>query len=97
MLKEVRKSKGLTQKELSKLSRINLKTIQKYEQGVIDINNANIYTLYKLANVLKCDIIYLFTDKKVISEIIKYELFNTQSDFESDIRDIIEVIKWINT
>lgn len=73
MLKEVRKSRGLTQKELSKLSLINLKTIQKYEQGVIDINNANIYTLYKLANTLNCHIWELLTDNAIIYEILLYE------------------------
>ena len=73
MLKEVRKSRGLTQKELSKLSGINLKTIQKYEQGVIDINNANIYTLYKLANTLNCYIWQLLTDVETTYEIMLYE------------------------
>ena len=73
MLKKVRKSKGLTQKELSELSGINLKTIQKYEQGVIDINNANIYTLYKLANTLNCHIWELLTDNETNYEILLYE------------------------
>ena len=73
MLKEVRKSKGLTQKELSKLIGISLKTIQKYEQGVIDINNANIYTLYKLANTLNCYIWQLLTDNEIEYEIMLYE------------------------
>lgn len=76
MLKEVRKSRKLTQKELNKLSGINLKTIQKYEQGVIDINNANIYTLYKLANVLNCNLIELLTNEKIINEIYVYEYNN---------------------
>ena len=76
MLKEVRKSRGLTQKELSELSEINLKTIQKYEQGVIDINNANIYTLYKLANALNCNLIELLTNEKIINEIYVYEYSN---------------------
>lgn len=73
MLKEVRKSRGLTQKELSELSGINLKTIQKYEQGVIDINNANIYTLYKLANTLNCYIWQLLIDNEINYEILLYE------------------------
>ena len=76
MLKEVRKSRGLTQKELSELSEINLKTIQKYEQGVIDINNVNIYTLYKLANTLNCNLIELLTNEKIINEIYVYEYSN---------------------
>ena len=51
-LKENREKAGLTQKELSERSGVNLRTIQNYEQGYKDINKAQVLSLYKLAKAL---------------------------------------------
>lgn len=51
-LKESRERAGLTQKELSERSGVNIRTIQNYEQGYKDINKAQGLSLYKLARVL---------------------------------------------
>lgn len=55
-LKKYRKNMGISQAELSKLSGINLRNIQMYEQQVISIDNAKVNILYKLARVLHCNI-----------------------------------------
>ena len=51
-LKETRERAGLTQKELSERSGVNLRTVQNYEQGYKDINKAQGLSLYKLAKAL---------------------------------------------
>lgn len=55
-LKRIRESKGLSQSKLSESSGVNLQMIQKYEQGVKDINKAQGETLYKLAQALNCNV-----------------------------------------
>lgn len=51
-LKEARERAGLTQKELSERSGVNIRTVQNYEQGYKDINKAQGLSLYKLAKAL---------------------------------------------
>ena len=51
-LKKNRKRAGLTQKELSERSGVNIRTIQDYEQGRKFINKAQGLSLYHLANAL---------------------------------------------
>ena len=51
-LKENRERTGLTQKELSERSGVNIRTIQDYEQGRKLINKAQGLSLYRLANAL---------------------------------------------
>lgn len=63
-LKRIREQCGLSQSRLSKLSGVNLQMIQKYEQGVKDINRAHVDTLYKLSYILCCDIPDLMEFKK---------------------------------
>lgn len=55
-LKVIREARGLSQAELSKLSGVNLRSIQLYEQKVNDIDKAQAQTLYKLTRVLGCNI-----------------------------------------
>lgn len=54
-LKKIRLERGYSQAKLSELSGVNLRMIQHYEQGVKDINLAQANTLYKLAQVLECN------------------------------------------
>jgi transcriptional regulator with XRE-family HTH domain len=51
-LSSLRKSKGLTQEELSDLAKINLRTIQRIENGVTDPRSS---TLKRICDVLKVD------------------------------------------
>lgn len=55
-LKETRKIKGMSQKELSDSSGVNVRLIQDYEQGHKNINNAKAITVYKLSEALGCNV-----------------------------------------
>ena len=55
-LKTIRESRGLSQSELAKLSGVNLRSIQMYEQKINNIDKAQAGTLYKLSRVLGCTI-----------------------------------------
>ena len=51
-LKQVRKDKGLTQKELAEATGLSLRTLQHYEQGSKDLNMAAAITVYAIAQAL---------------------------------------------
>lgn len=51
-LKEARQSVGLTQAELANIAQIKLRTLQEYEQGKKDINQAAAFTVFRLACAL---------------------------------------------
>lgn len=55
-LKTIRESRGVSQSELAKLSGVNLRSIQMYEQKINDIDKAQAGTLYKLSRVLGCTV-----------------------------------------
>lgn len=54
-LHNLRKTSGLTQKELSELAGVNLRTLQQYEIGSKDINKASGKTINSLALALHCN------------------------------------------
>ena len=54
-LKELRLATGYTQAELSECSGVNIRMIQKYENGDKDLNKTQGITLYKLACALECN------------------------------------------
>ena len=74
MLKKLRHDKSLSQSQLSTGSGVNLKMIQKYEQGVKDINKAKLDTLLKLCNTLECDLLDIITEPELESLIETYEI-----------------------
>ena len=53
-LKKMRECRGLSQSELAKLSGVNLRSIQMYEQGNNDIDKAQGSTIYRLSHVIGC-------------------------------------------
>ena len=55
-LKELRESRGLSRREVSQLSGINLRSLQDYEQGHKQIISAKGETLYRLSLALGCTI-----------------------------------------
>lgn len=55
-LRKTRENRQLSQGELAKLSGVNVRSIQLYEQRVNDIDKAQAKTLYKLSRVLGCNI-----------------------------------------
>lgn len=55
-LKRIREERNITQAKLSEITGVNLQMIQKYEQGVKDINKAQGITLHNIAQALECKI-----------------------------------------
>lgn len=53
-LKLIRQKAELSQKELSEISGVPLRTIQQYEQGQKNINSAKAETVLKFAKALEC-------------------------------------------
>ena len=47
---------GISQQKLADLSGVSKRTIEKYEQGENDINNARVNIVYRLATALSCSI-----------------------------------------
>ena len=73
-LQEIRKKRGYSQSELSLLTNISVKTIQKYEIGERNIDGAKLETLCDLAIALDvdvCDIIASPTLKAKIKMTMK--------------------------
>lgn len=58
-LKHLRKSAGLSQRELSEMSGVPLRTIQQYEQRQKNINKAQAEYLFMLSRVLCCEVDFL--------------------------------------
>ena len=71
MLKEIRESRGMSQKDLAEATDIPKRMIQAYEQGYRDINGAKLTTLVTFANVLNCSIDQIVTDESLIAKINK--------------------------
>lgn len=59
LLQIKRKARGLTQHELATRSGVSIRTLQYYEQGVLDINKASAATVCRLALALDCEMISL--------------------------------------
>lgn len=65
-LKQIREQSGLSQSQLANASGVNLRMVQKYENGEKDVNKAQALTLYKLAQALSCTIENLLEIKKEV-------------------------------
>lgn len=60
-LQQKRKDAGYTQHELAARSGVSIRTLQYYEQGVLDIEKASASTVYRLALALGCQMEDLLT------------------------------------
>jgi len=58
-LKRLRKTAGLSQRELSELSEVSLRQIQLFEQKKRDINHCHSIDLFRLSKILACKVEYL--------------------------------------
>lgn len=65
-LKEIRKSKGLSRRELAELSGVHEQTIRFLEQEINDPHDAKISTLTKLARALHCKVRDFYPEEKDI-------------------------------
>ena len=69
MLQEMRKKRGYSQSELAAASGVKVRTLQAYESGLSNINQANLTTLCNLAIALDCRITDILTDKELIAKV----------------------------
>lgn len=69
-IKEMRLKAGLSQSQLAKLTEINMRTLQAYEQGGKNFNNARIDTIMKACIVLNCKLEDIIDNQEYI-ELIK--------------------------
>lgn len=77
-LKIMRTGAGLSQRQLSELSGVNLRTIQDYESnGGQVIDKANLRTLLNLAKALDCNIKDILEDVELVE--LYEEVENEQS------------------
>lgn len=65
-LKTIRESRGITRQQLSELSGVNVRMIERYEQGERDINGAKLKTLLKLCKTLGCELKDIVDDEETI-------------------------------
>lgn len=61
-LERIRKEKGITLEDLSKLSGLHIGTIQKLECGDTPIGSVKLGTLMKLAKSLHCKVVDLLPE-----------------------------------
>ena len=62
-LKFMREYKGLSQSELAEKSGVTKRQIEAFEQGVRDINKAQLVTALSLAEALEVDIYDIINDR----------------------------------
>lgn len=72
-LKEVRLTKGLTQKQLADAVGMNIRTLQHYEQGSKIFDHARLDTLLKICLALECKLADIIENEEYIDLIQKYE------------------------
>lgn len=66
-LQEQRAAAGLTRQKLSELSGVNVRLIERYEQGERDINGAKLKTLLKLCASLGCELKDIVDDEETLN------------------------------
>lgn len=72
-LKAMREKKGLSQSQLSNLTGIHYRTLQYYEQGVLNFNHCKIDKIFKTATVLDCDVEDILDDPEAIKAVREYQ------------------------
>lgn len=70
-LMNMRISAGLSRPQLAKLSGINLRTIEGYEQGRDNIDGAKLKTISKLCLALECKMEDILEDEELIEMLRK--------------------------
>lgn len=66
LLKDIRKEKHLSRRELAEQSGVNEQTIRFLEEEINDPTNAKLSTLVKLARALKCRVKDFYPCEKTI-------------------------------
>lgn len=68
-IKDLRKAKGMTQKDLAEKAGLSLRTLQHYEQGSKDLNMAAAITVHALAVALGAQMEELLDFEKDMEEL----------------------------
>lgn len=55
-LQEKRKAAGLSQAQLAGRAGLSVRTLQHYEQGMLDFNKAAAVTVWRVARALECQV-----------------------------------------
>ena len=55
-LQEKRKAAGLSQAQLAGQAQLSVRTLQHYEQGLLDFNKAAAVTVWRVARALGCQV-----------------------------------------
>ena len=76
-LREIRKQKNMTQKELAQISGVNFRSLQDYEQGHKRLSSASGDVLLRLSTVLGCTIEDLLFDDLKGAEILEHNRLDT--------------------
>ena len=84
-IKNARKAKGLTQKELAKLLKCSHTTISKYEQG--EIENMPRPRMQKMAEILEVSPVVLFD---FVDENLKQPAESERSEVKQALIDLVE-------
>lgn len=71
-LRERRKKAGLSQSQLAEKAGIGVRVYQNYEQGVRDIEKAQLSVLLKICVTLECEMSDIFMDENMIELVKKY-------------------------
>lgn len=71
-LQNTRLAAGLSQSQLAAATGLNVRTLQCYEQGAKDINNAKLATLLKLCLALDCKLGDILTDEATVELLEQY-------------------------
>lgn len=73
-LKEMRISKGYSQKEFAEIVGINFRSYQNYEQGVRSIDNTDLATLLRICITLGCPIKDIIENEDTLKLLDEYKL-----------------------
>ena len=90
-LKELRKLCGMTQKELSERSGVNIRQIQKYESGEYSLDNMTAKTADAISHALGCSIDDLV---KMNTSIFTSEMTEAIKSGEMTLSDALEMDKY---
>ena len=72
-LKEMRQSKGLSQGQLAEKSKMNVRTLQHYEQGSKNFDHARIDTILRVCLVLNCKLEDIIDNQEYLDLIEQYK------------------------
>ena len=71
-LKVNRELEGLSLEQVAEKTGIDVETLQKYEDGTLDLNQASLLTLLKICKALSCEISNILTDPETFKAWDKY-------------------------